>query len=191
MSSKQILEVGNSFSWVTPKLTLADSNISGLGYTANANIRKDELLIVQSGQCVHVSDIDNPNLASRWYTGFQIEKSVYLYPLETQSGPFLDGVFRVNHSCNPNAGFRGQISLVAMRDIQSGEEITYDYVMTDVETDLEEAWEAEQCLCGADLCRKTITGHDWRLPDLQKRYQGYFSQHVANAIKQLPRDGTL
>ena len=30
-----------------------------------------------------------------------------------------------NHSCNPNAGFRGQIFLVAMRDIDVNEEITF------------------------------------------------------------------
>ncbi len=35
----------------------------------------------------------------------------------------------INHSCNPNAGFKGQIFMVAMRKIKRGEEITYDYAM--------------------------------------------------------------
>jgi uncharacterized protein len=30
-----------------------------------------------------------------------------------------------NHSCNPNAGFKGQIFLVSMRDILAGEEVKF------------------------------------------------------------------
>ncbi|MCX5903887.1 MAG: SET domain-containing protein, partial [Proteobacteria bacterium] len=54
-----------------------------------------------------------------------------------------------NHSCNPNAGFKGQIFLVAMRDIPAGEEVTFDYAMV-----LHEAAGMPQgyefaCLCGS------------------------------------------
>ena len=35
----------------------------------------------------------------------------------------------INHSCSPNAGFRGQIFLVALRAIEPGEELTFDYAM--------------------------------------------------------------
>jgi hypothetical protein len=31
---------------------------------------------------------------------------------------------------------------------------------------------------GAKNCRKTITGNDWKLPILQKRYNGYFSNYI-------------
>jgi hypothetical protein len=27
-------------------------------------------------------------------------------------------------------------------------------------------------------CRKLITGDDWRLPDLQRKYAGYFSRYI-------------
>ena len=37
----------------------------------------------------------------------------------------------MNHSCEPNAGLSGQVVLVAMRDIRDGEEILYDYAMSD------------------------------------------------------------
>ncbi|HTQ89004.1 MAG TPA: SET domain-containing protein [Streptosporangiaceae bacterium] len=32
----------------------------------------------------------------------------------------------INHSCEPNVGFAGNIVLVAMRDISPGEELTTD-----------------------------------------------------------------
>jgi len=37
----------------------------------------------------------------------------------------------INHSCEPNVGFAGNVVLVAMRDIEAGEELTTDYAMFD------------------------------------------------------------
>jgi hypothetical protein len=31
-------------------------------------------------------------------------------------------------------------------------------------------------------CRKILTGKDWQLPELQKRYAGYFSAYLARKI---------
>jgi len=171
------------FSWINSKLHLKKSGIEGVGYSVQAPIKKDEKLIVQSGQCVHVSEIDSIDNALEWYVGFQIETDVYYCPLAVADTRYLDGIFFLNHSCSPNAGFSGQITLVAMRDIAVGEEITYDYAMTDIETDHEEPWKPESCLCQSDNCRQQITGSDWKLATVQSKYNGYFATHVANAIK--------
>ena len=93
----------------------------------------------------------------------------------------MDGVFKVNHSCNPSCGFNGQISLVSMRDIFQGEEITYDYSMTDVGSK-EQGWVDMECLCGSKNCRKMITGNDWRLEELQQKYKGYFSRYIQDLV---------
>lgn len=175
----------DSFSYIHPKLELRTSQIEGTGYFATEKIKKDECLIVQSGQSVHISKIDQPKMAPYWYYGFQIERDVYCYPHIVNNKPHLEGVFRINHSCDPNAGFVGQISLVAMRDIEADEEITYDYAMTDIETRLEDPWTPEPCSCESALCRKLITGDDWKLPELHKKYTGYFSTHVTKAISSL------
>jgi hypothetical protein len=60
-----------------------------------------------------------------------------------------------------------------MRDIPAGSELTIDYAMIDGDPD-----ERMECSCGATTCRGTITGNDWRLPDLQQRYAGYFSRYL-------------
>ena len=39
-----------------------------------------------------------------------------------------------------------------------------------------------ECKCGAPNCRKILTGKDWQLPELQKRYAGYFSTYLARKI---------
>jgi hypothetical protein len=36
------------------------------------------------------------------------------------------------------------------------------------------------CRCGTPVCRTVITGEDWRRPDLQARYAGWFSRYLAD-----------
>ena len=78
----------------------------------------------------------------------------------------------LNHSCEPNVGFAGNIVLVAMRDIGTGEELTTDYALFD---DYDGAME---CRCGTASCRGVIDGRDWRRPELQRRYGPYFSWYL-------------
>jgi hypothetical protein len=60
-----------------------------------------------------------------------------------------------------------------MRDIPAGAELTIDYAMIDADPQ-----ECMACACGAPECRALITGNDWRLPALQRRYAGYFSRYL-------------
>jgi hypothetical protein len=39
-----------------------------------------------------------------------------------------------------------------------------------------------QCVCGSEKCRRKITEEDWRLPELRRRYKGYFSQYLQEKI---------
>jgi len=45
------------------------------------------------------------------------------------------------------------------------------------------------CGCGTAVCRCTVTGGDWRLPELQARYEGFFVEYVAEKIRGLPAGG--
>jgi len=89
-----------------------------------------------------------------------------------------------NHSCDPNCGFRGQIFLVAMRDIAPGEEVTFDYAMIVSPSEYSDIVFEMECGCGSEHCRKNITEEDWRLPELRKRYSGFFSQYLEDRIAQ-------
>jgi hypothetical protein len=66
---------------------------------------------------------------------------------------------------------------VAMRDIAVDEEICFDYAMSD-SSDYDEF----ECGCGSPNCRKRISGSDWKKPELQKRYKGYFSPYLQQRI---------
>ena len=71
--------------------------------------------------------------------------------------------------------------LVALRDLEVGEELTFDYATCDG-TDYDEF----VCACGAATCRGTVTGRDWLLPRAQERYAGWFSPYLARRIAALP-----
>ncbi len=74
----------------------------------------------------------------------------------------------INHSCDPNSFVRtvgGVRHVFALRDIGSGEEITYDYCINSGGDTL---W---QCDCGSERCRRTIHSDFFHLPrPLQLEY---------------------
>jgi hypothetical protein len=91
----------------------------------------------------------------------------------------------VNHSCDGNAWYEGDDLLVAMRDIKKGEEIYYDYALTENHPD----FAFPKCLCGKANCRGRITGNDWKLPELQVKYGRHFLPHVLRGIDALNKQG--
>jgi hypothetical protein len=92
----------------------------------------------------------------------------------------------VNHSCDPNCGILGSVILVAMRDIAPGEEITFDYAMSDSQD-----YDEFVCECGTALCREKVTGSDWTRPELQDRYRGWFSEYLERRIGRLVPSGAV
>ena len=170
-----------TYSWVHPSLEFRDVPGVGIGTFTKEPIAKDDLVIVQGGRILASPELDLPQYEPYGYHCFQVERDQYICPTEP-AREIADGVFNVNHSCEPSCGFRGQISMVALRDIEPGEQITFDYTMTDVERP-EELWEPMKCLCGTASCRGNITGSDWKLPALRQKYEGYFSRYVADLIR--------
>lgn len=65
----------------------------------------------------------------------------------------------LNHSCAPNLGIDQQGYFFALRDIKAGEEVVYDYGFAESNPAFK-----IQCACGSPVCRKIITGNDWKNP---------------------------
>ena len=86
----------------------------------------------------------------------------------------------INHSCEPNVGFAGNIVLVAMRNIGPGEELTTDYALFDDYDGM------MGCQCATPSCRGTIGGRDWQQPDLQRKYGSYFSSYLLHRLARRP-----
>ncbi len=104
----------------------------------------------------------------------QIHEDFYLGPKALEE---LDDTEFFNHSCSPNAGVKGQMLLIARRDIQRGEEICFNYETTDTKGI------NFLCRCGSANCRKTITGAAWKDPAFQKEHEGFFSWYLQEKIR--------
>lgn len=147
----------------------------GRSLLARELIRRNEVIAVFGGRAMTLDEVRAlPGEQCRLL--LQVDDNSYL--LSEQEGP----ADWINHCCEPNAGMRGQIVLVAMRDIQAGEEICFDYAMTDG-SDYDEF----HCGCGSGYCRGRVTGDDWKLPELWERYAGYFSPYLSRRIETMRR----
>lgn len=162
-------------SYLSPKCEVWPAPDRG-GHTVVAReaISKGELIVVWSGALVDGTELATLPQNVRRYS-LQVEDNHYLVSLSDCEPPDY-----VNHSCAPNSGLSGQITLVAMRDIGPGEEITYDYAMSDGSN-----YDEFTCGCGTVHCRGRVSGDDWRRAELWERYDGYFSPYLQRRIQAL------
>ncbi len=162
-------------SYLSPKLEVRPhSDKGGMGVFAVEPLIANELIAVWSGRIHTYQELSQLSITKQQHS-LQVEEGLYL-TTDAEDEP----ADYINHSCNPNAGLDGQIVLRAMRAIVPGEEICYDYAMSDG-SDYDEF----ECTCGTPDCRQKITGEDWRRPDLQKKYAGWFSTYLQRRIDRL------
>jgi uncharacterized protein len=91
-----------------------------------------------------------------------------VYALQVGPDEYLDTMppgRYVNHSCDPNAGIVNDRVLIALRSIEAGEEIQFDY-STAMSRD---HWTVE-CRCGRSTCRRVILDFHHLPPITQNRY---------------------
>lgn len=140
---------------IPSSLEAKKSKISGKGVFAIKNIKKGKIIYFLDGE-----EIDLDEVIKRCNEGTEQPSD----PLQIDDEKYidLDEFSRLfNHSCKPNAFIKGKNELVALRDIDAGEEIVYDYsaTMNDNEFKIKKAgrslWTCK-CSCGADNCRKLI-----------------------------------
>lgn len=138
--------------------------------------------LVKKGEHFHIPDgviRTNKEIEAAGQRGydlcFQIDENHCLCPkdFDHPSAEWL-----TNHSCDPNTASLLSIhESVTLQDILPGEEVTIDYGTFDDDPNY-----SMECLCGAKNCRGVITGNDWKLPELQEKYRGYFQKNIQDKI---------
>lgn len=161
-------------SYLNPKCEAREHAQGGCGVFARQRIPKGELISLWGGKIVRKQELD-PTMPRFTQRVLQIDEDLYILTAEDKEP---NDCF--NHSCDPNLGFSGQIGLVAMRDIEAGEELTFDYAMSDGGP-----YDEFECYCGSPSCRRKITGNDWKLPSLWFKYGEYFSPYLLRRIEAL------
>ena len=162
------------FSWMNPKLEVRELGNGQGGVFTKEDIAKDERLAIFGGYILTLEEEANLPEVYR-DTGVQIAENFVLTSMKKEDADYL------NHSCEPNAGFDGQIFLVALNEIKSGTEIRFDYAMALYTEDPSSMYTLE-CTCGTGSCRKIITSNDWMKPELQEKYRDYFQPFLKRKI---------
>lgn len=163
-----------TYSYLNPKCEARKNEFGGCSVYAVQPISKNELISLWGGKIISKRELDSsmPRFTERV---IQVDEDLFLLTAEEKEP---NDCF--NHSCAPNLGFFGQIGLVAMRDIETGSELTFDYAMSDGTT-----YDEFDCCCGQPHCRQKITGNDWKIPELWENYKGYFSPYLERRIRSL------
>ncbi|MBI3333939.1 SET domain-containing protein-lysine N-methyltransferase [Candidatus Pacearchaeota archaeon] len=133
----------------------------GKGVFAKRNIEKGELIFNWEGGKIYTAEkcLDLP-------------KEIADHAIQFEEHKWIDtnGFGRyANHSCNPNSGFTGKFKLAAMREIKKGEEILWDYEMTENSN-----WKMN-CKCGEKDCRKVIGAYNNMPESVRQKYNRYIS----------------
>lgn len=174
--SEEILKIVKSESYVSPKVEKKHFAGKGYGLVASETIKQGEIVSISGGIILteeqHALIVEAKGFGDYSY---YIENGFLICPLNPEN-PSDD--WRMNHCCEPNCGVRGQIVFVALREINTGEELTFDYAMT--ETNPEYSVELH---CDKKTCRKKFTGNDWKNPDIQSKYKGHMSLYIQSKIQ--------
>lgn len=162
-----------------PAIIVKSSTIQGKGLFASADIKVGEVTWRRDADEAryHIDTIRTwpPEKQEKfWRYAYQVGDGWYHGP---ESGVVTDPADYMNHSCDPNTWFVDDATMVARRDIKTGEEITYDYATSETA----ESFGLPHCRCGAPNCRKVVRGTDYRRnPTLREQYGQHVMTHVLN-----------
>lgn len=138
-------------------LIIRSSDIHAAGCYTTSKIREGARLIEYTGPRITKEEGD------RLYENSPV---TYLFGLE-DGETVIDGhgmAMFINHSCDPNCETEeidGRVWISAIRDIEPGEELTYDYLLYDGDDEA-------PCYCGSQNCRGTM----YAPPDQDSQEEG-------------------
>lgn len=128
------------------RLIVRSSGIHAAGCFAQQYIPKGQKVVEYTGERMLHDDADK-----------LYEHLPYTYLFGTSDGEtVIDGfgmAMYINHSCDPNCETeedeQGRVWIMSMRDIEAGEELTYDYLLYEGDGDA-------PCTCGSKKCRGSM-----------------------------------
>uniref|UniRef100_A0A0C9R856 Ash1 protein n=1 Tax=Fopius arisanus TaxID=64838 RepID=A0A0C9R856_9HYME len=149
--------------WV-PGLQRFMTESKGWGVRTKDSIKSGVFILEYVGEVVSEREFKS-RMATRY------ANDTHHYCLHLDGGLVIDGHRMggdgrfVNHSCEPNCEMQKwsvhglpRMALFALRDIKSGEELTYDYNFA-----LFNPSEGQECRCGSNACRGVIGGKSQRV----------------------------
>jgi len=147
--------------------------IGEIGAFALKNFKKSDII-------VHSKDFEDNNIMSmEEYEKFDQKTKELLMAHSTMTPDhlfipknlnFIKPINYFNHSCEPNVGFDADDNYIAIRDITLDEEFLLDYSFLNTTPHY-----SFSCRCASIVCRKTITGNEWKNSIFWKKNEPYFA----------------
>jgi len=143
-----------------PLYVVRSSRIHGRGVFADRRIRKGTRIVEYEGERVGNDEADR-----RYDEDNMKRHHTFLFTVDSRT--VVDGAIKrgggdasyINHSCEPNCEAvisEGRIFIHALRTIQPGEELAYDYQYERTGKNDKELEKFYLCRCGSDNCRGSI-----------------------------------
>jgi hypothetical protein len=141
-----------------PAIEVRDSPLHGLGVFATRRIRKGARIIEYLGERVSHAEADR-----RYEDKDAQDAHTFLFIVDSRTvidaGVAGNDARFVNHACAPNCESvieNRRVFIDAIRTIQPGEELTYDYQIPREASDPPDVDEIFACRCGATSCRGSM-----------------------------------
>lgn len=162
--------------------TIGFSPIHGIGLFATRSFDAGEEVINVRGKIL------DERTYGDWIFNFDPNKPFGMHWIQVSPHAYLDpndfGKY-LNHSCNPNVGVRSRQTFAARRPIRRGEEVTFDYAMTD--------WDyfSFPCHCAEQECRGVVMGFRYLPQHKRVEYEPFVSGYLhrqaqlASAVRRL------
>jgi hypothetical protein len=149
---------------------LRPSAIQGTGAFATRRIRKGMRIIEYIGERITQEEAD-----VRYDDEAMARHHTFLFNLDDDTvldaGTVHNESRYINHSCEPNCQAlidKGHIYIYALRTIEAGEELVYDYAYERTEDMGPDAEALYVCRCGSPKCRGTILAPPKKAPARKK-----------------------
>lgn len=149
------------------RTTVRTSSIHGRGLFATVPIKKGVVIGIFKGKIHKKINWGEKDALSHPYW-VEVAKNTWIDPLP----PYRF----INHSCNPSAGIKGRITIIALHDLKAGDEITLDY--STIESD--SRWNM-RCVCYESNCRKTVRS----IQHLSKKQFAKYLPYMSTYFKRL------
>jgi len=158
--------------WLHPSVAVRPSPIAGRGLFATEDLAGGTVVSRLGGRLVDAPELRRLIEESASGRAPYVDSIVVAQDRHLVLEPGGDNRFG-NHSCDPNLGWVDEYTLATMADVPAGDELVNDYAMSTADAEY-----VLRCHCPSYRCRQMVAGDDWRIPQLQTRYRGWWVPYV-------------
>jgi uncharacterized protein len=166
-------------SWLHPSVVVRASTIAGRGLFATVDLPAGTEVSRLGGRLVDEAElrrlISGGDTGERAYVDSIVVGPDRHLVLDRGSANRFG-----NHSCDPNLGWTDAYTLSTMAEVPAGTELVSDYSMSTADP-----LYLLRCHCPSTRCRQMVTGDDWRIPQLQERYDGWWVPYLSRLVREL------